>query len=359
MNVTTVIAEMGSGGAETIVAELTRGLLATDEVVVASSGGWRAAELERAGAQLLPLPLRDRRRVAASARLLHRYLAARRTDVIHAHNVKAALVARLATLRLCDRPPIVATLHGLAERDYPAAARILRACCGQLSGVTASVTCRIVDAGYPATRARVVENAITALRPREREVARVRLSVPAHVPAAVCVARLVAQKRHDLLIHAWQRVPAPAVLLIAGDGPTRPQLEELIHQTGQAGRIRLLGERRDVDWVLAAADLCVLPTDWEGLPVSLLEAMSLGLPVVASAVPELIATVSGAAELVPPGSVGHLAGAVRRVLDDPAFAARLGAAGRHLVQTRYGVTRMRDHYRRFYADALAIEGTAR
>jgi glycosyltransferase involved in cell wall biosynthesis len=107
--------------------------------------------------------------------------------------------------------------------------------------------------------------------------------------------------------------------------------------------------------LLSAADVAVLPTDWEGLPISVLEAMSAGVPVVASAVPELVATVGSAAEVVTPGSATALADGLRRVLTDPDRATQLIRAGEDLVSSRFGRDRMHHEYLRCFTAALAPE----
>jgi glycosyltransferase involved in cell wall biosynthesis len=154
---------------------------------------------------------------------------------------------------------------------------------------------------------------------------------------------------------AWRRLPGDAVLLLAGDGPTRPAVEDEVHRHRLAGRVRVLGERSDVDVVLAAADLAVLATDWEGLPVSVLEAMAAGVPVVVSRVGDVAATVGEAVRTVEPGSVPALADALADLVGDPAERAALGRRGRALVAGRYGVDRMLDRYRDLYAE---LAGTA-
>jgi glycosyltransferase involved in cell wall biosynthesis len=246
-------------------------------------------------------------------------------------------------------------VHGVPDRAYPTAARILRRCATRVVAVSDGVAGRIVHAGYPAAKVRVIENGVTPMRPPDRAAARDRLGLPATAPVAVCIARLVPQKRHDLLVAAWRDVPADALLLLAGAGPTEVRIRQQAARAGLAGRVRLLGERRDIDVLLAAADVAVLPTDWEGLPISLLEAMSADVPIVASAVPELVSTLTGVAELVPTGSADALAAGLRRVLTDRDHAAKLRAAGRQAARTRYGIPRMQEAYLRCFTEVLATE----
>jgi glycosyltransferase involved in cell wall biosynthesis len=357
VNILTVIAEMGSGGAEAIVAELTRDLVAEGEnVTVASAGGWRADELGQLGLPTVRIDLH--RAPARAAWSLRRQIGERDIDLVHAHNVRASLIARTATRGPGRRPPVVATLHGLATDDYPRAARVLRHSVARTVAVSTVVADRLAAAGYPTEQITVIENAVPPPPQPDRLGARAALGVPADAFVVVCLARLVPQKRHDLLVAAWPELPPHALLLIAGDGPTRADLEQAINAANLDDRVRLLGDRPDAHCLLAAADLCVLPTDWEGLPLSLLEAMWLGVPVVASAVPELVATLTGAAELVEPNSAAALAAGMLALIADPDRAEALGSAGRHLVQTRFSTSHMRAGYRRVYEEVLAREGAS-
>jgi glycosyltransferase involved in cell wall biosynthesis len=144
------------------------------------------------------------------------------------------------------------------------------------------------------------------------------------------VGRLAAQKGFGTLIQAaarWQRRAVVPLLLIAGEGPLGAELR---HQAATAGvAVRFLGPRRDVPALLAAADVVVVPSIWEGQPLIVQETLRAGRPLVATRVGG-IAELTGddAALLVPPGDPGALAAAVTRLLDDPAAAARLAAAAR-------------------------------
>jgi glycosyltransferase involved in cell wall biosynthesis len=356
MNVLLVIPEMNAGGAEAVVADLATALVGGGAAVrIASSGGKRTVALRPSGAELVPVPLRRRRDVAPAVCQLRRTVAAAPPDLVSAHNVRAALVARLAFVgSAARRPPIVATMHGVADRAYPAAAAVLRRCADQVVAVSQAVAARLLEAGFPAARLQVIENGIRPVAIHDRAAARARFEVAEAARVVVCIARLAAQKRQDLLVAGWRSVPAGAVLLIAGAGETADRLARQVAALGMGDRIRLLGDRADVDWLLSAADVAVLPTDWEGLPISVLEAMSAGVPVVASAVPGLKG-LGAAVELVAPGSAAALAAGVRRLLTDRARAAELSRAGHALVRDRFGRERMHHEYLRCFTAAIAQE----
>ena len=351
MRTLTVIAEMGSGGAETVVADLAGHLVERGhDVRVASSGGWRADALGRDGVRTLDVPLRAAGPVPVlrTASLLRAEARRHPVDLVHAHNVRASVAARLGV----RGAPVLTTVHGLAEADYARAVRLLRRS-DLVLAVSQDVADRLVVAGLPEQRLRVVENAVPAGRVPERAVARRELGLDPDRPVVLCAARLAAPKRVDLLVDAWHRVTEVlpgALLLVAGDGPDRPGLERRAAELDD--RVAFLGDRRDVGRLLAAADLLVLPSDREGLPITVLEAMVAGVPVVASAVGGLASFAPETVELVAPGSPDTLAAGVVRVLTDRDRGRQLVASGSELVRQRYSSSGMRSAYENVYEELL-------
>jgi glycosyltransferase involved in cell wall biosynthesis len=350
MRALTVIAEMGTGGAESVVADLAGHLVATGhEACVASAGGWRADALARVGVSTLAVPLRASgpTQLARAVARLRRATAARPVDVVHAHNVRASLAAHLGTRAgRRARPPLVTTVHGLADGDYTRAARLL-AVSDLVVAVSDDVADRLTAGGLDPARLRVIENAVPppVADPAVRAEVRAELGLTSDSRVVLCVARLATPKRIDLLLEAWVDVP-DATLLLAGDGADRAALELRAAPLGD--RVRFLGARRDVGRLLAAADLVVLPSDREGLPMAVLEAMAAGVPVVASAVGGLPRLGGDAVELVAPRRADTLAAGVRRVLDDPARRDALVSAGRGLVEQRFSSARMQSDYDSIY-----------
>jgi glycosyltransferase involved in cell wall biosynthesis len=148
--------------------------------------------------------------------------------------------------------------------------------------------------------------------------------------------------------------PGSIRLLIAGDGPERPRLVSEIARLGLDGAVELLGTRGDVHELLAAADVFVLSSESEGMPMSVLEAMAAGLPVVASAVggvPEVVRDGETGA-LVPPRDPVALAEAIRLLVADPALRQRFGDAGRRRVEREFAVADFRRAHLELYRAAL-------
>jgi glycosyltransferase involved in cell wall biosynthesis len=194
------------------------------------------------------------------------------------------------------------------------------------------------DLGVPASRLAVVPNGIRVSRvpPGPNVALRAELSRGRPDYLVLTPARLHQQKGHAYLLAAAALVP-DATFILAGDGPLRAELERRARDLGVAARCVFLGERTDVPDLLASADLFVLPSLWEGLPLSVLEAMAAARPVVATAIggtDEAVADeVTGL--LVPPRDPAALAAAIVRVRADPELARRLGQAGRARVEQEF------------------------
>ena len=164
-------------------------------------------------------------------------------------------------------------------------------------------------------------------------------------PAVACACRCAPEKGVPVLLQAFDRLiadrgaasPRP-VLVYMGDGPQFAEVQRLRDTLAAREDIVLTGYRRDAGALIAGADVCAMPSLWQdALPLAVMQPMALGLPVVASAVggiPEML--VDGETGLlVPPGDAAALAGALGRLVDDPARCARFGRAGRERVATLF------------------------
>lgn len=344
MKILSIIPAMDIGGAEVVVSTLVKDARERGhEVELASGGGFRADALVADGVRHLDLTLASRRPLDLLRSVARLRAAGRRgrPDLVHAHNVKAALIARLGLGR---KIPVLVTFHGTARSSERMSVRILRLVADRVIAVSPHVTERLAECGLPSSRITTIENAVPDVPRHDRRAARRALDIADDATVVLCLARMVDQKRHDLLLAAWPRVAVSlgedAVLLLAGDGPTRDALEVQARDSGAEASVRFLGARPDPDRLLAAADVLVLPTDWEGLPISLLEAMSVGIPVVVSRVGGVVETLGDAVRLVEPGSIEALADALITLLGDPAERDRLGTSGAALVHSRFGADRM-------------------
>jgi glycosyltransferase involved in cell wall biosynthesis len=173
-------------------------------------------------------------------------------------------------------------------------------------------------------------------------------------PVVLTVARLDGQKGIHHLLDAVSAVPN-ASFAIAGDGPNRAALEAYAASVGVSDRVRFLGHRQDVPSLLAAADLFVLPSLYEGLPLSVLEAMASGVPVIATGIggTDEVVRDGETGTLVPPADPAALAAAIVRTLGDRERASRLALAARALVAREYSVASMVRSVSQLYDALLA------
>jgi glycosyltransferase involved in cell wall biosynthesis len=359
MRLLQVVAELRPGGAERIVLELAADAgRHGDTVAVASAGGPWVARLHQAITHF-DVPLRRRSTVATltAAWPLRAVLREFRPDVLHAHNLRATLAVAAALSTVAARPRLLTTVHGLAPPDYPAAARLLRLTGAHVVACAPAVARSLHAAGFPASGIEIIVNGAALLPPAAGQVdaLRARLGVGDR-PVVVGIGRLAAQKSWTTLIEAMRWVEG-ADALVAGEGPMRESLAAAAAAAG--GRVRFVGAVDDVASLLHLADCVVSTSTWEGLPLSLLEALSLGCPVVATAVDGVRDIVPpDAAILVPPHDPEAVATAIGRVLHDHGLASRLSRLAR-TAASAWTPERMLADYRRCYAAICAQEGTVR
>ncbi|MGK5518462.1 glycosyltransferase family 4 protein [Micromonospora sp. URMC 107] len=323
-----------TGGVGQHVRSLARGLTdaGASVLVCGPAATQEQFDFTGAGARFLPveIPASPTPADARAVTALRRALAAEPVDVLHAHGLRAGLVAVLA------RPaaPLVVTWHNavLAGGLRGGVSRLVERVVARGARVALGASADLVEraAALGATDARLAPVAAPALpAPRRRRAAvRAEFGVGQDRPLILSVGRLHPQKRYDVLVDAaarWRtRTPAP-VVVIAGSGPAYLPLAARI--SAARAPVTLLGHRTDVGDLLAGADLAVVTSDWEARQLFAQEAMRAGVPLVATAVGGLPELVGDAAALVPPGDVDAVDAAVRALLDDEAARAELGRRG--------------------------------
>jgi glycosyltransferase involved in cell wall biosynthesis len=225
----------------------------------------------------------------------------------------------------------------------------------------------VSDKGYPADKITVVPNGrdLSTFRPGVgRDVLRKELGLDRSVPVVGVVGRLEAQKGHAYLFEAWPSIIAEfpnARLLVVGDGSLRTRLQTRAQELGVADSVIFAGFRADMPRVLDALDVLALPSLYEGMPLTAIEASAMGRPVVATAVdgtPEVIRE-ARTGRLVPPADPVALSRAIRSVLRDPLGAARMGRAGRDFVLDRFDLDRQVASTARVYREVAGISRVAR
>jgi glycosyltransferase involved in cell wall biosynthesis len=281
-----------------------------------------------------------------------------RPDLIAAHSSKAGVLGRLAGRSL--RIPVVFTAHGWAFT--PGIPPIQAAAYRQIERLVGPFASKIITVSefdrQLALKARIAseDRVVTVHNGMPDIPARLRADPGRSPVRLVMVARFEPQKDHATLLSALAGLrDQPWELDLIGDGPLRGSMESLAAALGLADRVRFLGQRTDVDQILARAQVGLLVSNWEGFPLSILEAMRAGLPVVASSVGGISESVRDeeTGYLVPRGGGELLRDRIGRLLSATALRVRLGSNGRARYDQHFTLAHAVTKTLAVYRDVLA------
>jgi glycosyltransferase involved in cell wall biosynthesis len=366
------------GGAIWVVQSYVEALMEHGCAVTICATADRVTDLfRRVGCEIVEIPEMvraiDPRRDAIAVAKLARVIRRRRFDVVHTHTSKGGIVGRAAA-RLAGVPIVLHTAHGFAFHER--SSRRSMAVYVTLERLAARWSDRIItvsefhrqwalDLGIGSPdKVVTIHNGISrarlAVSPSRTDV-RQDLGLAEDDLVIASIGRLAAGKGLEDLVAALPevlRAQPRARLLLAGDGPLRQELEAQVRAADLEGSVRLPGFRQDVGDLLMAADLVAAPSLREGLSISVLEAMAMGRPIVATTIGsnrELIDDgVSGL--LVPPDDAPSLTAALVSLLGDPDRAARFGSAARARFEAGFTERTMKEAVWALYAGLLWERG---
>ena len=354
-----IVGDGAAGGGTTVVLQLSQELAKQGaEVTVASqAGSYILAQAERHGLAVLPLDFRSRGNTLALSRQLLRYLAANPATLVHAHGARAALT--IALLPRARRRALIYTVHGYHYRKKPPGVRHLAMLaerfCAQRATATVFVSTHDIKVAADdhllprSARTQVIYNG----------------AAPAESSAAACrfdlafLGRLHFQKNPAILVDILEAIkPLSPSLAIIGSGTLEPMLREKVKRAGMERQVTFQGEQEHSAALrlLESARIMVLPSRWEGLPVSVIEAMHRGIPVVAS-------DIAGTDEVVADGTTGFLvpgtdaaayAERIARLLGDEALYARIGRNAVFRARELFSIHSQMEAYVSLYASTAAI-----
>lgn len=385
-----VIARLNVGGPALHVAHLSSELdkLGYETTLVAGRVGEGEGSMEYFAEQLgvAPLYVDELQREisaapdAAAVGRLAQLIRELKPDVLHTHTAKAGAVGRVAALLVGHaRPPVVIhTFHGHVLRGYftPGRARafreieqVLARSSDALIAVSPQVRDDLVELGVaPKSKIAVIRLGLdlehrVASAPGAREAVRAELHVPGDAFLVAWLGRMTEIKRADDLLAAFailQNRGVNAYLALVGDGPLREPLSRAAARLGISDRTRFVGFRESVGSFYAAADAIALTSASEGTPVTVIEALAAGRPVVATDVGGVRDVVrhGHSGFLVRPGDVGAIADRLQLLAENGARRRELGEAGRAFVVSRYSVPRLVEDIDRLYRTLLQHEWPA-
>lgn len=354
MRILYIIDSLSIGGAEMLLMDLVAAAQARGDTVLVAyyTPGPLAAALTERGVEIARLSehkLRDPRVIFRAVRLMRRW----KPDIVHTHLTKSDLVGQLAA-RIAKVPRRVMTIHcedqwrnkAVLSRIYKAATKGVNACIA-VSREVADFT--ISSGSVPAERTLIIDNGVDTDRFNPETATPIDLTaygVPQGRKVVAVIGRLKPQKDHETFLTAAAQLLSkdPELhFLVVGVG----ELEEELREQAQLAqltpdRLSFTGLIRDVPGLLAAVDIVVISSAWEGLPVILLEAMGMARPIVATRVGGIpgVVTDEESAILVPPKSPTALADGISRVARLPELGARIGSGARQIAVTGYSSAMM-------------------
>ncbi|MCS7058376.1 MAG: glycosyltransferase [Meiothermus sp.] len=362
-----LVTSLGHGGAETQVVELGRGLAQLGwavRVVCMVPPGPKAQDLAQAGIPVDSLEMQPGRPSLKGFTRMVRLVRKFQPQVLHAHMVHANLLARL--VRPFVRVPVVlCTAHNIIEggRWRELAYRLTDSLCDLTTQVSEAGLERYLRVGaIPPRRGLYIPNGVDPKRfapdPAVRQPLRQRLGAQDGEFVWLAVGRFVEAKDYPNLLRAFAGVVQAhpeARLWLVGQGPLLEPMKELVGSFGLEEKVRFLGARGDVPSLMNAADAYVMSSAWEGMPMVLLEAAAVGLPIVATDVGGNREVVEQGKNglLVPPKDSQGLAMAMRALMERPAAErTQMGQAGRALVLQRYDLERIVQRWDALYQELL-------
>jgi glycosyltransferase involved in cell wall biosynthesis len=368
MKVLHLISSGGMYGAESVVATLASNLQnrGEDTIVGIFDNAHRpkndaSDRIEKAGVKVIRIPCSGRAD-RLTVRAIRELIRTEQIDILHSHGYKADIYGYLATRRL--RIPIIATRHNqrglrhtLAIRLYEFLDILFLRRFNTVAAVSDLIAEELLKAGIAPQKVTVIGNGIDVSR---FVGASPTLSEELNKGQRLLIGtagRLISQKGMEYFLMAASEVlkKFPTLLFgIVGEGPHRPALERSMKDLGIERNVIFTGPRSDMPNVYASFDVFVLPSLEEGMPMTVLEALASGLPVIATKVGAVARLVfpNQTGILVQPREAAGLAAALISLIGDTELRVRLGENGRSLVQNEYSSSVMSQRYLRLYEELL-------
>ena len=360
MRVLYIITRAETGGAQTHVLDLLVGLKNNCDCFLAiGEEGFLTKEARALGVPVHFVPglirgISPGNDLCAFFRIV-RLIRLAKPDLVHLHSTKAGFLGRLASR--FSFVPSVFTAHGWAFEDaVPRLQKIVALPVEWIAARCCDAIIAVSQSGYALSRRYRVASALK-LRVIYYGISDTpcRANPDTGRPInIVMVARFAPQKDHLLMLNAFSRLSSNCRLIFVGDGPARARVQSEADSLFLTDRVEFLGNRSDVAEILAGAHVFALATNWEGLPISILEAMRASLPIVATdaggVAEEVVDGETGF--LVPRGDVAAVRDRLSKLLADPQLRSRMGAAGRRRFEQLFSLDRMLEKTVKVYREVV-------
>lgn len=358
MNILFVTPHMITGGTERMIADLGKGLLSNGHNVgIATSGGHLLNEMAAAGAKVHVKPSLAKRKphnLFINGLWLSKVVRENQYNLINSHSLLTTWVSKIGAAVSMRSPRKIYTMHLI---ENPKAFKYIRIMTNLTSDsiitVSESNKSRLIETGIKASKINVIHNGINLDKfPYFQRK-------PTNEPTIGIVARMIPRKGHEILLRAISNLSRKfngdwAKLMIIGWGPLEEQLKSLCYELKIEHIVQFLGDRHDVPELLQKMDILVLPSFYEGFPISIIEGMATGLPVIATnidGIPEIINPGANGL-LVAPGEVEDLEIALTNMLGNYDLRVELGNEASTIARKHFSISRMTEETERVFMAAL-------
>jgi glycosyltransferase involved in cell wall biosynthesis len=352
MKIVHVVYSLDMGGAEVLVAQLCRMQRAHGHQVSICAYSRLGSVGEMLREEGIEIYVPGEAHPAATMLRYFKHFRALRPDVVHCHNVAPTIQAALAA-RLAGAKRVLSTRHSLVAPPYNVAEEVkygvMATCCDWIAGIC-EATCNNLRGAPMAHRNKIVRvyNGASAIETVPFD------DLGKRGFTLVFVGRLAEVKNLQTLIRAVSIAVKQLPELefwIVGDGPVRGELEALAAELGVAGHVRFWGQRLDTAKFFSAADALVMSSVSEGLPMSLLQAMSIGVPAIVTDVGGMaeVVRLSGAGLLAPVGDSPAMANAIVSLAGDPEMRAEFSDRAKNTCAAEFTLERMDAAYMDLYS----------
>ncbi len=366
MKILYLITRAERGGAQVHVLDLIRGFRHHCDIELATGEeGFLLDEARRLGVNchILPnlvqpiQPAKDLRALRNIISLLRRT----RPDLVHTHTSKAGILGRLAA-RIC-RIPAIFTAHTWCFAEGTSWKwKVLGGPCERLAALPGGAIINVSEANRelarkyhiaPTSRLVTIHNGVPDIPSDAVEILPL---APDELPVVIMVARFAPQKNQAMLLDAAARIAKPFRIQFAGTGPTMPEIEIRVAEMGLTERVEFLGDRSDIDCLLRRSSVFALPTNWEGFPLSILEAMRAGLPIAASDVGGVSESVIDGRNgfLSPRGDTAAFTTTLEHLLTDEDLRLRMAQTSRHMFEENFTAEQMFRKTFNVYRHAVSV-----
>lgn len=350
INILMLTPEFSQGGTESYILNVCEYLKKNDiNVIVMSDGGVREKELKKICVEHIKVNCLKTRKltnlfeaIIKVRKIIKKY----NINIIHTSSIYTTIVGKISSLFISRNVKIVNTLHGGPNKNIEkTAAKLLNIFSDSVIALSEKAKQKLLNYGLNDNKVSVIYNGIKPMH-------KLALRENKKIIIGTC-GRLVEQKGYEYLIRAISKINNDNLeFWLVGDGELRDSLNTMANNYKISDRVKFLGFRTDIEVLLNEMDIFILPSLWEQFPISILEAMSLGKPIIATNVNGIPEELGDSGILIEPGNVSHICSSIQKLISDSELRNKLGASAEKRFFDNFTVDNMCRRLMNIYNNVL-------